>query len=136
MKALWDAGRPLTRPELDGALCGHRWAATTVLGLLSRLEGKGFLTRRRQGRGYLYAPAVPREAYLAVEGRSALGLSLIHICVGAGRALSLRGRLFPPPPPPCALRPAFQFAFQGLPRRSILIETRSAAHRSGISRGR
>lgn len=57
MKALWDAGRPLTRPELDGALCGHRWAATTVLGLLSRLEGKGFLTRRRQGRGYLYAPA-------------------------------------------------------------------------------
>lgn len=73
MKALWDAGRPLTRPELDGALCGHRWAATTVLGLLSRLEGKGFLTRRRQGRGYLYAPAVPREAYLAVEGRSALG---------------------------------------------------------------
>lgn len=73
MKALWDAGRPLTRPELDTALRDRNWAATTVLGLLSRLEGKGFLTRQRQGRGYLYAPAVPRETYLAVEGRSALG---------------------------------------------------------------
>ena len=53
MQALWRADAPLTRPELDAALTHREWAATTVVALLARLEGKGFIAREKQGRGYL-----------------------------------------------------------------------------------
>lgn len=46
--------------------------STTLLALLGRLEGKGYVTREKQGKGYLYAAALAREAYLPVESRSAL----------------------------------------------------------------
>ena len=73
MQALWQAGRPLTRPELEAMLApAHAWAPTTVLNLAARLEGKGFVTRRKAGRGNLIEPLVTREEYLAVESRSAL----------------------------------------------------------------
>ena len=51
MQALWRADAPLTRPELDAALTHREWAATTVVALLARLEGKGFIAREKQGRG-------------------------------------------------------------------------------------
>lgn len=73
MKALWAAGAPLTRPQLEEALFERGWASTTLLALLSRLEGKGFVARQKQGKGYLYAPAISRAEYLPVESRSALG---------------------------------------------------------------
>ena len=40
MQALWRAEAPLTRPELDAALTHREWAATTVVALLARLEGR------------------------------------------------------------------------------------------------
>ena len=73
MNALWAAGEPLTRPELEQRLSRKGWAATTLLALLTRLEEKGFVTRHKQGRGYLYAAAVPRREYAKTEGRTALG---------------------------------------------------------------
>ena len=73
MNALWAAGEPLTRPELEQRLSRKGWAATTLLALLTRLEEKGFVTRQKQGRGYLYAAAVPRGEYAKTEGRTALG---------------------------------------------------------------
>ena len=72
MKALWAADEPLTRPRLEDALRHKQWASTTVLGLVSRLEGKGFVERRKQGRGYLICAAVSEAEYLPVESRSAL----------------------------------------------------------------
>ena len=73
MQALWQAGRPLTRPELETMLApAHAWAPTTVLNLVARLEGKGFVTRHKAGRGHLIEPLVTRQEYLAVESRSAL----------------------------------------------------------------
>ena len=45
MKALWQAKDPLTRAELEQALAGNGWAGTTLLTLLSRLEGKGYVAR-------------------------------------------------------------------------------------------
>lgn len=73
MNALWSAGEPLTRPELEQRLTGKGWAATTLLALLTRLEEKGFVTRHKQGRGYRYEAAVPRQEYAKTEGRAALG---------------------------------------------------------------
>ena len=72
MKALWDAGQPLTRTQLETRLAGHNWASTTLLALLARLEAKGCVRRSRQGRGYLYSAALSRREYLPVESRSAL----------------------------------------------------------------
>lgn len=72
MKALWQAGEPLTRPELEARLARHHWASTTLLALLARLEAKGYVAREKQGRGYLYRAALSRRDYLPVESRSAL----------------------------------------------------------------
>ena len=72
MKALWQAGEPLTRPELEARLAQHHWASTTLLALLARLEAKGCVAREKQGRGYLYRAALSRRDYLPVESRSAL----------------------------------------------------------------
>lgn len=72
MKALWQAGEPLTRPEMEARLAQHHWASTTLLALLARLEAKGCVAREKQGRGYLYRAALSRRDYLPVESRSAL----------------------------------------------------------------
>lgn len=72
MKALWQVGEPLTRPELEARLAQHHWASTTLLALLARLEAKGYVAREKQGRGYLYRAALSRRDYLPVESRSAL----------------------------------------------------------------
>ena len=72
MKALWQDGEPLTRPELEARLAQHHWASTTLLALLARLEAKGCVAREKQGRGYLYRAALSRRDYLPVESRSAL----------------------------------------------------------------
>ena len=73
MKELWAADEPLTRPQLEQRLARKSWTSTTLLALLARLEGKGFVSRQKQGKGYLYAAAVSRREYLPVESRSALG---------------------------------------------------------------
>ena len=72
MKELWAASGPLTRAELEQRLARRRWASTTLLALLGRLEAKGYVARQKQGKGYLYAAALAREDYLPVESRSAL----------------------------------------------------------------
>ena len=72
MKALWQAGEPLTRAELEARVAQHDWASTTMLALLARLEAKGCVAREKQGRGYLYRAALSRRDYLPVESRSAL----------------------------------------------------------------
>lgn len=73
MKELWAADEPLTRPRLEQRLARKSWTSTTLLALLARLESKGFVSRQKQGKGYLYAAAVTRQEYLPVESRSALG---------------------------------------------------------------
>ena len=72
MKELWAANEPLTRAALERQLTRRRWSSTTLLALLARLEEKKYVTRQKQGRGYLYAAALTREGYLPVESRSAL----------------------------------------------------------------
>lgn len=73
MQALWRAGTPLTRPQLDVALAEKQWAASTVVALLSRLEAKGYIDHQKQGRGYLYRALVPQQAYLEQESKTLLG---------------------------------------------------------------
>ncbi len=39
-------------------------AYTTVMTVLSRLARKGFLTRERDGRGFVYRPKIQREEFI------------------------------------------------------------------------
>jgi BlaI family penicillinase repressor len=58
MTALWDLGQA-TGKELLGRI-DRPLAQTTLLTYLTRLEGKGYVTRASSDRGYLFAAAVPR----------------------------------------------------------------------------
>ena len=46
------------------------WAACTILGFLSRLVEKGFLTCTRQGKFNIYEAVVDQQDYLKKESKS------------------------------------------------------------------
>lgn len=70
MRIVWEAGEPTTvRQLLDRLNTGRepKLAYTTAMTVMSRLVDKGALTRRRQGRGYVYEAAVSDTAGIAVR---------------------------------------------------------------------
>jgi predicted transcriptional regulator len=70
MEALWSAGGPLTAVEIAGRVPAERdWSFATVKSLLSRLLAKRAVTPARDGRRFLYSPAIEREPYVAAESR-------------------------------------------------------------------
>jgi predicted transcriptional regulator len=73
MNVLWAAEGPITAKAVGDALGDRTLAPTTVLTVLSRLERKGMVTRRRDDRAHLYAPVASREAHVAELMREALG---------------------------------------------------------------
>jgi predicted transcriptional regulator len=53
---------PITAREVaDHFARTHDWARTTVLTLMERLRGKGYLTRAKSGGVHHYAPSAPRD---------------------------------------------------------------------------
>ena len=75
MMAIWEAGKPVSRPEIDEKLSEKNWQAPTVLKFLSRLTEKGFLKcdPAASGKKNLYTPLISEEEYLAFESGSVLG---------------------------------------------------------------
>jgi predicted transcriptional regulator len=67
MGVLWNRG-PSTAGEVLGSL-EDELAYNTVLTMLKVMEGKGYVSRRMEGRAHRYAPEVERDA----AGESALG---------------------------------------------------------------
>lgn len=70
MKIIWKSGGPITVRELLYKLNKARkpeLAYTTAMTVMSRLVDKGALTRRREGRGYVYEAAVDDTAGIAVR---------------------------------------------------------------------
>lgn len=59
-------------------------APTTILSLLTRLEKKGFVSAKKEGKMNLYTPLVTQEEYQQQESRSVLeklyGNSLKLLC--------------------------------------------------------
>ena len=71
MMIIWDAGRPMSRNEIEEQLPGERQlSATTILSFLSRLQEKRFVQVRKEGRNNVYGPLVRKEDYLKQESRS------------------------------------------------------------------
>jgi BlaI family transcriptional regulator, penicillinase repressor len=62
MQALWDLGEGSVS-DVQGRLeaSGRKLASTTVATVLRRLEAKGWVTHREEGRGFVYRAAVSRE---------------------------------------------------------------------------
>ncbi len=65
LKVLWDHG-PGTVREVDGHLRRQkrRWAYTTVLTLLQRLETKGYVRSDKRDLAHVFHPAVTRDRLL------------------------------------------------------------------------
>ena len=71
MMIIWDAGRPMSRNEIEEQLPGERQlSATTILSFLSRLQEKRFVQVRKEGRNNVYEPLVRKEDNLKQESRS------------------------------------------------------------------
>lgn len=70
MEAVWD-GAPVAASEVLEALGpAQGWSEATVKTLLARLVKKGAARYERDGKRYLYSPAVRREDCVRSEARS------------------------------------------------------------------
>ena len=75
MMAIWEAKKPVSRPEIDEKLSEKNWQAPTVLKFLSRLTEKGFLICENPegAKTNFYTALVSEEEYLEFESNSVLG---------------------------------------------------------------
>jgi predicted transcriptional regulator len=70
MEVLWSASGPLTAAEIAERVPADRdWSFATVKSLLSRLLSKKAVSPAKDGRRFLYSPAIEREPYVAAESR-------------------------------------------------------------------
>ena len=74
MEVLWSAGQPLTAIDIATRVPTDRdWSLATVKSLLSRLLAKRAVEPKKEGRRFLYSPALDREPYVADESRRFVG---------------------------------------------------------------
>lgn len=72
MAVLWER-HPMTAEQIIEALATRTdWRTGTVKAMLNRMLGKGTVTASRDGRRYLYSPAVTREECVRDESRRLL----------------------------------------------------------------
>lgn len=71
MKTIWNEP-PRTLQDVLRSLKHTDWSTTTIQTYLARLVKKGALTTQRQGKGYLYYPAVSEEDCRLAESRNFL----------------------------------------------------------------
>ena len=71
LDAIWTSGEASVR-DVQRAL-GDDSAYTTIMTTLDRLHRKRLLTRRKEGRGFLYTPAVSREEFEAAVAKDVIG---------------------------------------------------------------
>lgn len=72
MEVLWRS-HPLGADEVVAALASRDWAEPTIKTLLNRLLTKGAVSASRDGRRYLYAPVLRRQAWVAEQSEGFLG---------------------------------------------------------------
>ena len=71
MMAVWDCEPPVTRRQIEEIIHRqHPAAQTTILTLLTRLEGKKYIRIDKPGRSSVYTPLISKQDYLASQSRS------------------------------------------------------------------
>ena len=75
METVWHHGETNVRSVLDAinARAPKERAYTTVMTVMSRLDGKGMLARRRQGNTDFYSATMNREEYLEARAQAEVG---------------------------------------------------------------
>ncbi len=69
MLAIWQSNKPVNSAYIQEILKGKKnWTLPTVLGFLTRLENKGFVSIEREGRYNVYTALIDKNEYL--EGES------------------------------------------------------------------
>ena len=71
MKIVWNEP-PKTLQDILSSLRNTGWSTTTIQTYLARLVKKGALTTERQGKGYLYYPAVSESDCQLAESKTFL----------------------------------------------------------------
>lgn len=71
MEALWRHS-PLSAEEVAAAVAAQGWQEATVKTLLNRLLKKKAIRAEKDGRRYLYAPVLQREAWVLEESQGLL----------------------------------------------------------------
>jgi BlaI family penicillinase repressor len=86
LKTIWEQGRGTVR-EINARLrhTGRRWAYTTVLTLLQRLEAKGYVASDKTGLAHVFRAVVSRDRLL----RQRLKDLAQQLCEGAPAPLVL-----------------------------------------------
>jgi predicted transcriptional regulator len=95
MEEVWARGEASVRAVMEAlnADSNRERAYTTIMTIMARLDAKGVLERRREGKTDLYAPHYTREQYADLRARAALDsivdefgeLALAHIARQWGR---------------------------------------------------
>lgn len=70
LDVLWDIEAGTVHDVRNRLMESRRLAYTTVMTVLDRLVKRGVVTRKRQGRSYVYTPRISRDAmrHTAVQG--------------------------------------------------------------------
>lgn len=71
MNVLWETS-PLATEDIMAALADQQWQASTIKTLLNRLLKKRAVKAQKDGRRYLYSPAIKREQWLFEESTDLL----------------------------------------------------------------
>ena len=89
MDEVWELGEASVREVKEALNAGadKERAYTTIMTIMARLDGKGLLGRRRQGKTDLYTPRYTRDQYADLRARAELDsivdqfgdLALAHI---------------------------------------------------------
>ena len=72
MEVVWDLGEASVRTVMDelNRRASKQRKYTTVMTILARLDKKGLLTRRREGRTDFYKPVLSRDQYLTARAEA------------------------------------------------------------------
>jgi BlaI family penicillinase repressor len=87
MKVIWRLGKATVRDVFDALRENRTVAYTTVMTMMKILEEKGYLTKGRVDRAYVYRPARPRQQVVGAMVRDfvdrvfdgAAGSLLLHL---------------------------------------------------------
>lgn len=73
MLIIWEYNRPVTRFEIESKLDADRkLSPTTILSFLSRLQEKGFLDVKKDGKNNIYSAIIAKESYMQIESKNIL----------------------------------------------------------------
>ncbi|MDO4300818.1 MAG: BlaI/MecI/CopY family transcriptional regulator [Clostridia bacterium] len=72
MKVIWDNNPINTKEIVDIVTKSSSWNMRTIHTLIARLEKKGAISHKKEGRIYSYSPIVKKEDYINSESKSFL----------------------------------------------------------------